>query len=75
MAKTLAFWFRRKYQLPPTDLRFLAMTQEALAAEYWAHYYVENKVADEVEDDEFDLEAELSRMQADDWEDINLDRH
>lgn len=37
MAGTLQYWFRRHYNLPPTDPRFLAMTDWDIAIEYEAH--------------------------------------
>lgn len=44
-----------------------------METEYWAHHYIENPATDEVEDDDFDLEAELAKMadEDDDWEEIN----
>ena len=70
MAKTLEFWFRRKYNLTPTDPRYLSLTTEDIESEYWAHYYYENSAEKEVEDEDFDLDAEISRMNDDDWEDV-----
>lgn len=70
MAGTLEFWFRRKYNLPPGDPRFLELTTEDIEAEYWAHYYRENSDKEIVEDDDFDLEAEIARMNDDDWEEV-----
>ena len=70
MAGSLEFWFRRKYSLPPTDPRFLDLTTEDIESEYWAHYYHENAGKEEVEDDDFDLEAEIARMNDDDWEEV-----
>ncbi len=55
--------FRRRYNLPPTDARYLSATREEIITDYWAHYYTENK-ADEVEDDSFDLAAELTAIEA-----------
>ncbi|HAR45832.1 MAG TPA: hypothetical protein DCS05_06580, partial [Nitrospiraceae bacterium] len=31
---SLHFWFRNKYNLPPTDPRYLQMTDEEMALEY-----------------------------------------
>lgn len=80
MARTTEFWFRRKYNLPPTDPRYLNMTVEGMLAEYWAHTYYDDPERDtrEVADDDFDenalieefsSEAELSNN-PDDWEEI-----
>jgi hypothetical protein len=63
MANSLALWFRRTYQLAPTDPRFLAATLEDIEAEYWAYHYQDKKVVEEFEDDEFDQEAELRRIE------------
>lgn len=70
MATSLEFWFRRKYQLAPTDPRFLALTTDEIETEYWAHFYHENDGKDEVEDEDFDLEAEIARMNSEDWEEV-----
>ena len=70
MAKSLEFWFRKKYNLPPTDPRFLDATVEDMETDFWAHQYSENSPKEEVEDDNFDLDAEIAAMAADDWEDV-----
>ncbi len=75
----MGFWFRRKYNLPPNDPRYLALTQQDIFEEYWAHHYAENGVVDEVEDEDFDLQAELDRIareagdDPDKWEEVDLD--
>ena len=74
MATSLEFWFRRKYSLPPSDPRFLALTTEDIEAEYWAWYYAENNASEEVEDEDFDLDAEIAAMNENDWEEVNLGR-
>lgn len=54
------------------------MTQQEILEEYWAYHYAENGVAEEVEDEEFDLDAELARIaaeaekQPDEWEEVKL---
>lgn len=63
MANTFALWFRQKYNLPPTDPRFLAATPEDMEAEYWAYRYQESNVTEEFEDHEFDQEAEIRRIE------------
>lgn len=40
--QTYRFWFRQKYQLPPTDPRYLAATEEEMIADFWAHVMMEN---------------------------------
>lgn len=74
MATSLEFWFRRKYSLAPNDPRFLELTTEEIEAEYWAHYYHESQGKEEVEDDDFDLDAEIAKMNEDDWEEVNFGR-
>lgn len=76
-AQTIAFWFRRKYNLAPTDPRYLDATLEQMETEYWAYHYFENPSQEESEDDDFNLEAELrdadaiaARVPPNDWEDI-----
>ena len=74
MAQTAEFWFRRQYNLPPSDPRFLDVTVEEMLTDYWAHHFYNNPKAgeQEVEDEEFDMQAELDRMaeNPDDWEAI-----
>lgn len=70
MARSMEFLFRRRYNLPPTDPRFLDATAEEIEADYWAHHYLENPSESEVEDDDFDVEAEIAAMNDDDWEDV-----
>ncbi|SDH27408.1 hypothetical protein [Nitrosomonas sp. Nm132] len=66
----MQFWFRRKYQLTPNDPKFLDLTIEDIETDYWAHYYYENSTADEVEDEDFDLDDILQKMENDDWEEL-----
>lgn len=50
----MAFWVRQKYNLPPTDPRFLLMTQEDIEAEYLAHQAFEKgAMPDVIEDENF----------------------
>jgi hypothetical protein len=73
MATSLEFWFRKKYGLPPTDPRFLDASLDDMEADFWAHSYSDRPPGEEVEDDEFDLEAEIAAMSADDWEEVSFD--
>lgn len=79
MSRSVEFWFRRKFNLPPHDPRFLAMTQDDLESEFWAHHFAENPHEKEVVDEEFDLAAELADADAmaedlpDDFEDVAHD--
>jgi hypothetical protein len=69
MAQTLALWFRRRYQLSPRDPRFLELTPEDVAAEFWAHHYADAPPGEEAEDDNF--EAAAAAMAAgEEWEDM-----
>lgn len=77
VASTVRFWFRRKYSLPPTDPRYLDMTEAAMLTEYWAHYYYD-KPSGEWEEDTDNFDEELTAMDAemgippdDDFEDIS----
>lgn len=65
-AKSLEFWFRRKFNLAPTDQRFLDATIEQIEAEYWAHTYFDKPPGEEIEDDDFDLEQVMREMEEDD---------
>lgn len=85
MYQTMGFWFRRKYNLPPNDPRYLELTADQIMAEYWAHQYAEKGIQDEVEDEDFDMAAEVARINAeaeaevanippDQWELIDLEQ-
>ena len=44
LAREYRFWFRQKYNLPPKDSRFLAMTEAEIQTEFWAcQFYKEIK--------------------------------
>lgn len=42
-AASIGYWFRQKYNLAPTDPRYLAMTDEDLALEFEAHLAFEGE--------------------------------
>lgn len=76
LSGTVRFWFRRKYNLPPTDPRYLDMTEAAMLEDYWAHRFYEKP--DSVFEEETDnFEEELAAMDRewgvppDDFEDIS----
>ncbi|BCP56318.1 hypothetical protein K32_49350 [Kaistia sp. 32K] len=70
-AKTTEFWFRRKYNLTSTDPRFLDATLEEMITDYWAHTFLDDpKALEEIEDEDFDMDAELAKMEAGHWETI-----
>jgi hypothetical protein len=64
MRQTLQFWFRRKYNLAPTDQRFLEATISQMEADYWAHHYFENPNVVEDVDDDFDMDSILAALEA-----------
>lgn len=68
---TIEFWYRRKYNLPSSDPRFLAIDVQEMLTDYWAHHFYDNpKAADAIEDENFDLQAEIDLMNEnpDDWD-------
>lgn len=76
MAGTVALWFRRKYSLPPSDPRFLDMTEQDMLADYWAHYYADRPNEREAENEDFEtdlaqLQQKLTPTPPDDLEDIS----
>lgn len=52
------------------------MTPEDVEAEYWAHYYLENRGGgEEFEDDDFDVDSIIETLAAgDEWEDVINDQ-
>jgi hypothetical protein len=53
-----------KYSLPPTDPRFLNATIDEIMADFFMHQHMENGGKEVVEDDEYDQEAMLARLDA-----------
>ena len=76
-ASTVRFWFRRKYNLPPTDARYLEMTEEAMLTDYWSHYYYEKpdgefeETTDNFEEQVAAMDAQMEALPDDDLEDIS----
>lgn len=75
-SQEIEFWFRRKYSLTKTDPRFLDATVDDMLEDFWAHHFFENpKALDEVEDEGFDLEAEMAALEdgadPEDWETLS----
>ncbi len=63
MAETVQFKFRRRYNLPPNDPRFLDATIEEMVVDLWAHAHTEHpqlRDADETEG----FEESLAAMEA-----------
>jgi hypothetical protein len=86
LSKTVEFIFRRRYNLPPTDPRFLDATLEDMLVDHWAHRHTDDpKLRDEIvaegyEEDLAAMEAEMLAQQAaskpaDDWEVLVDDRY
>ena len=72
-AQTLRFWFRKKYNLPPNDPRFLALTDEEIETEYWTYYYEENPDVEEFDDPNYaEKMANLESLDMSEWEDIDI---
>ena len=68
-ADSLQWWFRDRYRLPPNDPRFLALTNDDLALEYWTAYYAASAargdaISFEDEDDNYDLAAIEAALEA-----------
>ena len=57
----------------------MALTVEEIETEYWAHHYLETPSKEEVEDEDFDLEAELANLErgaeGGEWETLISDEH
>jgi hypothetical protein len=63
--------FRRRYNLAPTDPRYLDATTEDILTDHWANYYCDNPNAvDEIVDEDFDLDAVVKQMDDGDWEEL-----
>ena len=70
--QTIEFEYRRRYNLPATDPRFLNATLQEMLTDNLAHRYREDpKALEEVEDDDFDPDAVAALIghEPDDWED------
>lgn len=64
------FAFRRRYNLPPTDPRYLSATRDLIIEDYWLHFYAENGLKEEIEDEDFDLDEVVKNMSNDDWDEV-----
>lgn len=70
LADSLEFAFRRRYNLAPTDPRFLDATTEDILTDHWAHFYSVPGTKEEVEDEAFNLDEVVNSMKDDDWEEV-----
>lgn len=78
MSQEVEFQFRRRYNLPPNDPRYLELTTEEMLVDLLAHRFAEDpNTPDEVEDEGFDIDAMIAQVDAqadadvagvDDWE-------
>lgn len=72
--KSIEFWYRRKYNLPKTDPRFLDATVDEMLADYYAHTFFDDpKAAEVIEDDDFDPDKVADLIGASDpgdWVDL-----
>lgn len=77
---TFALLFRRRYNLAPTDPRFLDATEEEMIVDFYANQYQDRRDKGEPdmvedEDDDFDLEQVLAEAEANgaEWEEVGGD--
>ena len=76
LSRTLVFWFRRKYSLPPGHPLLLRLTPQEIEADYWAHHYYDNPAAESAEDDDWDADELLRSIEdgsldlSSEWEDV-----
>ena len=68
----MAFAFRCRYNLPPTDPRFLDATVEEVVVDYWAHHFRDNPQQAFAEDESFDPDAVAAQWEAEDADDGDL---
>ena len=66
----MEFWFRRKYNLSPTDPRFLDASYEEILLDYYTWRAFEHPDEIEDEDVDFDVENVVRAMEEGDWEDV-----
>lgn len=67
----MEFQFRRRYNLPPTDPRFLDATLDEILVDTLAWDMALNPSKQEFSDDSFDLQAEIDKNDAeDDFEEV-----
>lgn len=76
MANTFEFGWRRRYNLAPTDERYLDATHTQIMTDLWAHHYADQKDKGEseemIEDEDFNLDAIKAAAEAgEDFEDMS----
>jgi hypothetical protein len=69
------WWWRQRYNLPPTDPRYLDATPEQILLDYYT-VMAENGESESYEDDDFNLDGVLADFAADagEWETLIDDR-
>lgn len=80
---TPQFWFRRKYNLPPTDPRYLDATKEEILIDYYSYLLLERYqqlTNDGVKDPDLDtllaeeeFERELDKIKHEEQEELLID--
>ncbi|MDR3515188.1 MAG: hypothetical protein P4M00_05185 [Azospirillaceae bacterium] len=81
LSETIAFAFRRRYNLPPNDPRFLSLTIEDIAVDYWAHrFWDDPELRSEIVDPDFaaalaEAEAAAASNRPEDWETMTAERY
>jgi len=77
-SRTVRFEYRRRYRLTENDPRYLDTTLEEILTDNWAHTYFDDpKLAEEVVDEDFDVNdvarqigVEIPPDASDDWEEL-----
>lgn len=72
VSQSLAFKFRQRYNLPPTDPRFLDATYDDMVLDLLAWHAAENPGDQEFTDDDFNLQAMIdeANSEPDDFEEV-----
>ena len=72
LQRNIEFLYRRRYNLSIHDPRYLDATREDMMIDYYANLYADDPSAmSEVEDPDFDVEAEIARLnERGDMEDV-----
>lgn len=69
--QTLRFQFRKRYNLAPTDPRYLSATMDDILMDHWAWRFDEDPGLVITEDEGFDLDQVLEDFASDDeWEEL-----
>jgi hypothetical protein len=66
---SIGWWYRKRYNLPQTDPRYLDATVEEMLTDFYADYY--EKLSDDSSHTSFENEdyaADVASLDDDDWE-------